>query len=200
MHTLAASSPGSQGPASETCTAYPESPKRVGVGSTRLPKDSFDHIIQIVIGVGEIKPFRKSVDKYTRVRFGDHNLRVGSVVVGQGEEDVPRASVRLPSIQISSGDLGVRSLLIAGEMVPNHRVNLDFSQESPLRFHGPEQQHPHGNADRGIDSFLDAGENRDKHADEEDEHFQRGDPPKLVERVRRRDQVPNRMDDDGRQG
>lgn len=170
------------------------------VGPTRLFEDGRDHVVQVVVRVGVVEPFRKPVDEDARIRCVDHHLRVGPVVVGDGEKEVPCAVVGVASVHISTRGLGAPFRIVAGEMVADDRMHLDFAQEPPSRFHGPEQQHRHRHPHGRVDAVLDAGEHRDEHADEKDEDLPGRDAPKLKQRVRRRDEVSDRMDDDGRQG
>ena len=178
---------------------YPDFPVGVRVGSTSLSKDSRDHMIEVVIRVRVIKPFRKPINENPRVRVLHRHLWVGPVVVRHGEEEIPQAPIGIAAVQISTLHLRASLGIIAGEVIPDHRMHFDFAQESPSRDQAPEQQHRNRDADSRVDAVLDVGENRDKHPDEEDEHFPRRDPPKLINRVGRRDEVAHRMNDDRRE-
>lgn len=180
--------------------AYPESPVRVRVGPTCLPEDGCDHEIEIMIGVGIIVTFGESIDKDTGVRRFDFDLRVGTIVVGNGEEKIPFAFVGVDTIGILARLLRAPFPIIAGEMIPNHRMDLHLAQKPSSRFHNPECQNGKGNGNGAIDAVLNVGENGDQHADEKDDHFQGRDPPKLINGVRRGDEVSDRMDDDCGQG
>lgn len=169
------------------------------VGSTRLPENGRDHMFEVVIRARVVESFRKPINENPRVRVFDHHLRVGPIIVGQGEEEVPQTFVGVASVQISTLDIGTPFRVIAGDVIPDDRVHFDFAQESPARDQAPEQQYRHRDADGRVDAVLDVGENRDKHPDEEDEDLPRRDAPKLKQRVRRRDEVSDRMDDDRRE-
>lgn len=179
--------------------AYPDSPVGVRIGATSLSEDIRDQMIEIMIRTGVIKPFRKPINENPRIRVLDHHLWVGPVIVRHGEKQIPQASIGIAPVQVSTLNLGASLWIIAGEVIPDHRMYLDFAQESSPRDQAPEQQYRHRDADGRVNAVLNAGKHRDKHPDEEDENFPWRDPPKLIYGVRRRDEIANRMNDDRRE-
>lgn len=166
------------------------------VGSARFPENAGDHVIEVVVGVGIIVSFREPIDENAGIRRFDRHLGIGAVVVRNGEEDVPQVSVRTASVERVAAVFPV----LVQEMVPIHRMHLDFAQEATSGFAEAKEKQCGRCCDGRINPILDAREDGDKHAREENDHFQRGDQPELIDRVGRRDQIQHRVDDDGRKG
>ena len=57
-------------------------------------------------------------------------------------------------------------------MITNDGVYFDFPKEATSGFDDAEEEHSDGDADGGVDTVLDASEDSDKDASEEDDDFE----------------------------
>ena len=86
--------------------------------------------------------------------------------------------------------------VVVHQVVSNDRMDSHFAQEAAFGFDDAEQQNRYRDTDCGVNTVLDAGKDGHKDTGEEDDDFQRGDAPELVESVWGRDQVSDCVDDD----
>ena len=151
---------------------YPQPRVRIRVRSASLFENGGHHVVKIVIGVGIIEAFRESIDEDAGIGRLHINLRVGAVIVRDGEEDVPRHLVRIvPLPGSATRSIGVFAIIIQ-QMIPNHRVHLDLAQEAAAGFDDAEQEEGGRGGDGGVDAVLDGGEDGDEDASQENDDFE----------------------------
>lgn len=82
-------------------------------------------------------------------------------------------------------------------MVSNHRVDLDTAQEPTPGLERAEQEECGRGRDCRVDAVLDAAEDGNEHTGEENNDFQWGDLPELVDSVGWCNKITDGVDDDG---
>lgn len=147
-------------------------------------------------GVGVVEALRKAVNKDTGIRAGDLDLGVGSIVVLDRQEGVSRGCV---GCAVECAVLANNAVVAANNVVAEDGVNRDTSKESAVVNEKADHVDGKRDANGAVDSVLDGREDGHKHTDEPDQNLDGRYAPKLVQCLRRCDQVTNSMNDDGRQ-
>ena len=99
--------------------------------------------------------------------------------------------------EISSGFIRiVEPVLTVHHVVSNDGMDFYPANEAAFGFDDAEEQDSDRNTNCCIDTILDAGKNSHNDTGKEDDDFQRGDAPELINGVWRRDQVSDCVDDD----
>lgn len=81
-------------------------------------------------------------------------------------------------------------------VIPYDRMDFHSAKEAAFSFDDTEEQDSDRNANGRIDPIFNAGKNSHKDTSKEDDDFQWGDAPELVNDVRGCDQVSDCVDDD----
>ena len=117
--------------------AYPKTGVVVRICASSLFEDGIDQVIKVVVGIGIIEAFGETVDEDTRIWGLNINLRIRTVVVFDGKEDIASGLVGI----VAKGAIlaCTRLIHIVNKMITDHRVNLDFPQESSLGFDNAEK-------------------------------------------------------------
>lgn len=169
-------------------------------------------MIQVVVGVGVIEAFRKSVNKDARIGSLKLDCWVGSVVMVNGQESIADGEMMLgvmiahtiwPSRCVCRWRIvALRLDLITAikEMITDDRVNLHASEEASSCLESPEDEQSEGGADGGVYTILDGAENGDENTGKEDDDLEWRNPPETVDDSRRGDQITDSVDDDRGKG
>ena len=164
---------------------------RIRVRAARLLEDLCDHVVEVVIGVRVIIALGESVDKDAWVRMVDIEVRVGAIFVRDRDKHI---ADRLVWVIIGPALAHCRVSRL-NDMIANDRVHLHATEEATLRLEDAEDKKRERGSHGDVDADFDAGEDGDNDTSEEDDHFQRRDPPELVDSVGRSDQVSNSVND-----
>ena len=99
--------------------------------------------------------------------------------------------------EISSGFVRIiEPVMTVQHVVSYDRVNFHSAKEATLSFDDAEEEDSDRNTNGCIDTILNADKNSHKDTSKEDDDFQRGDAPELVNDVWGCDQVSDCVDDD----
>jgi hypothetical protein len=174
--------------------SYPESWIRECISTSSDFEDVMSQVIEIVVGIWIIEAFGKSVNEDAGVRRLDLDLRIGAVVVIDGQEQIASGCFSLSGRRAQRvSELAI----VSDDMVAKNRMNLDSAEESASSLDNSEKEECSRDRDGRVNPVLNAGEHSHNHTRKEDDDFEWIDSPKLVDRIWRCDEVPNSVDDDG---
>lgn len=191
---------------------YAEAAIASRVCSASLCEDDLDQMIQIVVGVGVIVAFGKSVDEDAGVWGLKLDCWVGSVMVVNGQESVAYGKMMLGVVLAHT--IGPRCctrgrrivalrldfITAVEKMIADDGVNLHASEEATPCLESSEDEQSERNAYGGVDTILNGAEDGDEDASKEDDNLKGRNLPEAVDNSWRGDQITNGVNNDRGEG
>ena len=161
-----------------------------------MGKDVDRQLVEVPRRVDVVEPLAEAVHEHARVRLPDLDVRVRPLGPVEREEGVVDLLLR-------NNNRGLRpvspSTRRRDDRVPRRAEDFHLAQEAAGALGLPEHERREGRRHGEVDAVLDVGEDGQQHAGEEDDHLERGHAPEVVHLPRRREEVADGVDDDGRQ-
>ena len=139
--------------------AYTRSAISSRICATGFGKDGLNKLVCVVVAIGVIEAFGKSVDEDSRVRVFERYQRIGTILMFNGQEDI---SDRVFTLGWILARCVVDVLLLGArvkEVVADDGMNLGLAEETTPGFEGAEHVQDKRRANGDVDANLDGGEN-----------------------------------------
>lgn len=167
------------------------------IGSARGLEDHCGEVVEVARGVGVVETFSEAVDEDTGVWVVDHDLRVGTILMLDGQETRAKREVLLILGDSLLGlSLSVRAGGLSAVGLPNS-ADASAAQEPSLAEEQAPNEDNKRSADGDIDTILNVGEDSDEDTSKEDDDLMGSNTPELEDGLGRGDDITDGVDNDG---